>query len=69
MTNGGVVERGDAFYIEEKYIGSVVGFDVCHYPNHYNIIIETDKLLTAANLKLCPSCAAQIKEKVTEMNR
>jgi predicted dehydrogenase len=42
----GVIERGDSVEIDGHLIGTVVGFDACHYPNHYNIIIERPALLT-----------------------
>jgi hypothetical protein len=42
----GVIERGDRVEIDGQWVGTVVGFDACHYPNHYNIIIERPTLST-----------------------
>jgi hypothetical protein len=50
----GVIDRGDAFWIGGSRIGTVLGFDACHVPNHYNILIRTDRLLTGGDLDLRP---------------
>jgi hypothetical protein len=52
INNNGVIERGDNFYIGSCFIGTVAGFDSCHAPNHYNIIIEVPKLITATDISL-----------------
>jgi hypothetical protein len=44
----GVVEDGDPVELGGRSIGTVLGFDACHHPNHYNILIRTEELLTAA---------------------
>lgn len=44
----GVIERGDRFLVNGRMVGTVVGFDDCHYPNHYNVLIATETLLTAS---------------------
>ncbi|GGM80569.1 hypothetical protein GCM10012275_59030 [Longimycelium tulufanense] len=50
-----VVERGDEVWLGDgRRIGVVAGFDECHAPNHYNILIDTERLLTAADLDLRP---------------
>ncbi|QYR23489.1 hypothetical protein KZ483_11565 [Paenibacillus sp. sptzw28] len=52
MRCGGVIERGDAVKVGGKTIGTVLGFDECHYPNHYNILIATAEVLAAGDLEL-----------------
>ncbi len=54
ITRAGVVEMGDEVVHQDKVLGHVLGFDECHYPNHYNILIKTQKVLTAddANVHL-----------------
>ncbi|MCY7902836.1 DUF6917 domain-containing protein [Bacillus inaquosorum] len=52
MDTGGVIQKGDRVYINETYLGVVAGFDACHFPNHYNIIIQTDLLLSATDIDL-----------------
>lgn len=49
---GGVIQKGDHVYIHNRWIGRVLGFDECHFPNHYNILIETDQTWTATDLSL-----------------
>jgi hypothetical protein len=50
----GVIERGDECWIGEQLIGTVLGFDACHFPNHYNILIRTASPLTGGDLALRP---------------
>ena len=47
ISTGGIIEKGDEVWIEGKLIGRVLGFDDCHFPNHYNIIIAVNELLTS----------------------
>ncbi|POX38907.1 hypothetical protein C3486_20795 [Streptomyces sp. Ru73] len=54
LANAGVIDRGDDFWVDGLRIGTVVGFDACHFPNHYNILIGTRRLVTGADLELCP---------------
>ncbi|MEV0599011.1 hypothetical protein AB0I82_06925 [Streptomyces sp. NPDC050315] len=50
----GVIDRGDEVWLEDRRIGTVLGFDACHFPNHYNILIHTPGLLTGPQLGLAP---------------
>ncbi|MFH9816555.1 Gfo/Idh/MocA family protein [Streptomyces sp. NPDC017230] len=52
---GLVIERGDVVTGPDGPIGRVAGFDECHAPNHYNILIDTDRVLTAEDLNLRPT--------------
>lgn len=52
MDCSGVIEIGDQVKVDGKIIGTVLGFDDCHFPNHYNILIATVELLTADSLNL-----------------
>ena len=54
MSRGGVIDRGDLFWIGERGIGVVLGFDACHFPNHYNILIHTAEPRTGLDLTLEP---------------
>ncbi|MDQ0994391.1 hypothetical protein [Streptomyces sp. V3I7] len=51
---GGVLDRGDEVRIGDRLVGTVLGFDACHFPNHYNILITCDRLLTGEDLRLHP---------------
>lgn len=54
LSCGGVLDRGDTVRIGDIHIGTVLGFDACHFPNHYNVLIACDRLLTGGELKLRP---------------
>ncbi|GAA4205491.1 DUF6917 domain-containing protein [Actinocatenispora rupis] len=50
----GVIDRGDEVRLGDRTVGRVLGFDACHFPNHYNILIATDVPRTGADLALAP---------------
>ncbi len=51
---GGVIDRADEVWVGGQRIGAVLGFDGCHLPNHYNLLIASDHLLTGPSLGLEP---------------
>jgi hypothetical protein len=56
FTAGGVMEVGDPVRVAGTQIGRVLGFDDTHFPNHYNILIATDRLLTSEDINLDVEC-------------
>lgn len=44
VDGGGVVGEGESVFIRNRHIGTVVGFDETHAPNHINIIVRNDVL-------------------------
>jgi hypothetical protein len=52
ITSAGVVDRGDEVWIGSRRVGTVLGFDGCHMPNHYNVLIRADPLPTGRDLGL-----------------
>ncbi|WP_211293655.1 DUF6917 domain-containing protein [Lentzea kentuckyensis] len=52
IDGAGVIDVGDDVLVGEVRIGVVAGFDECHFPNHYNVLIAADALATAATLGL-----------------
>lgn len=50
----GVLDRGDEVWIDGRLAGSVLGFDACHFPNHYNILIASDQPRSGTDLGLRP---------------
>lgn len=54
LHNAGVIDRGDEVWIGNHLIGTVHGFDACHFPNHYNILINTPKPVSGNDLALAP---------------
>lgn len=59
ILQAGVVDRGDHLWINEQSIGTVLGFDACHFPNHYNILIATHPPQSGLDLALQPE--AQVR--------
>ncbi|MFF9169693.1 MULTISPECIES: DUF6917 domain-containing protein [unclassified Streptomyces] len=51
---GGVIDRGDLVRIGQTTVGTVLGFDACHLPNHYNILIHTPGPVSGRDLGLQP---------------
>lgn len=54
LHRAGVIDRGDPCWIDGRLVGTVLGFDGCHFPNHYNILIATRTPVTGADLSLRP---------------
>jgi hypothetical protein len=57
ITRAGVIDRGDQVWINAGLVGTVLGFDACHFPNHYNILITVDTPVTGRDLALRPEAA------------
>ena len=53
ITRAGVLDRGDRFWVG--------GFDACHFPNHYNVLIATDETLTGSDLGLRPETGVRFE--------
>jgi hypothetical protein len=54
VTSAGVIDRGDELFVEGVPVGDVLGFDACHLPNHYNILVRTPAPRTGPELGLMP---------------
>jgi hypothetical protein len=54
IDNAGVIDRGDEVWCDGELVGTVLGFDACHHPNHYNILITTPTPRTGPELGLRP---------------
>ncbi|GAA2360500.1 hypothetical protein GCM10009854_44490 [Saccharopolyspora halophila] len=52
--HGGVLDRGDRLRIGARHVGTVLGFDACHFPNHYNILVRAEVPVSGADLGLRP---------------
>ncbi|RSN19326.1 hypothetical protein DMC61_39890 [Amycolatopsis sp. WAC 04169] len=50
----GVIDRGDEVRIGSELVGTVLGFDACHFPNHYNILIHSTRTITGEEAALRP---------------
>jgi hypothetical protein len=51
---GGVIDRGDEVRLGGRLIGTVLGFDGCHLPNHYNILVSAEVARTGPELGALP---------------
>ncbi|MGW4886219.1 DUF6917 domain-containing protein [Streptomyces murinus] len=54
---GGVIDRGDLVCVGGTVVGRVLGFDACHLPNHYNILIHAERSVSGRDLELLPEQA------------
>ncbi|MFF9127648.1 DUF6917 domain-containing protein [Streptomyces sp. NPDC014889] len=50
----GVLDRGDQVWIGSRLVGTVLGFDSCHFPNHYNVLVLVPEPVTGRDLALRP---------------
>ncbi|PNG21363.1 DUF6917 domain-containing protein [Streptomyces cahuitamycinicus] len=57
LSCGGVIDRGDLVRIGDTAVGTVLGFDACHLPNHYNILIHAARPVSGRDLDLRPENA------------
>ncbi|MER7763412.1 1-deoxy-D-xylulose-5-phosphate synthase [Streptomyces sp. NPDC097619] len=55
LTNGGVLDRGDEVWAGDQLVGTVLGYDACHFPNHYNVLISAVPPRTGPEIGLEPS--------------
>ncbi|WP_423835638.1 DUF6917 domain-containing protein [Streptomyces tubbatahanensis] len=62
LSCAGVLDRGDDVWIGGVHVGTVLGFDACHFPNHYNILIDAGRLLTGEDLKLGPELSVSFTQ-------
>lgn len=59
---GGVLDRGDAVWAHGRIVGTVLGFDACHLPNHYNILISSARPVTGTECALCPETEIRFEQ-------
>lgn len=62
ILQAGVVDRGDRLWIDDQPIGTVLGFDACHFPNHYNILIAAHPPQSGLDLALQPEAAIRFEQ-------
>ncbi|GLZ31835.1 hypothetical protein Lesp02_40230 [Lentzea sp. NBRC 105346] len=53
--SAGVIDRGDELWLGDALVGTVLGFDACHFPNHYNILISTPVPRTGPEVGMAPN--------------
>lgn len=61
IARAGVIDRGDELWVNGHRIGTVLGFDACHFPNHYNVLITADAPRSGLDLALEPESAIRFE--------
>lgn len=54
ILESGLVVSGDEFIWNGEVLGDVRGYDVTHYPNHYNVILHANRRRTGTEVGLEP---------------
>jgi hypothetical protein len=54
IANAGVLDRDDEVWLAGRRVGTLLGFDTCHFPNHYNVLIHVPEPVTGLDLGLAP---------------
>ncbi|MFW6692219.1 DUF6917 domain-containing protein [Streptomyces sp. MAR4 CNX-425] len=62
IQGAGVVDRGDEVWIGDRLVGTVLGFDACHFPNHYNVLIGVEHVVTGPDLALDPEARVSFRQ-------
>ena len=44
ITESGLIVAGDKVFIEDRRLGTLVGYDVTHMPNHINVVVRAESL-------------------------
>ncbi|MFE2041610.1 DUF6917 domain-containing protein [Streptomyces sp. NPDC059477] len=63
IDGAGVIDRGDEVWADGRRVGTVLGFDACHFPNHYNVLIAVDSLVTGPELGLRPEVSVVFRQR------
>ena len=51
VSRGGCIIVGETLWLSQRAIGTVVGFDETHEPNHINIVVGVERRQTGRQLK------------------
>ena len=62
ITRGGCIIVGQDITVDGVPIGRLLGFDETHEPNHINIVIGADSILTGQELHLYPGAKILFKK-------
>jgi hypothetical protein len=64
VDRAGVIDRGDQLWIGGHLVGTVLGFDACHFPNHYNVLVTAAELVTGPQLGLVPEAHVVFQQRL-----
>jgi predicted dehydrogenase len=57
-----MLTRGDTFWYGDQCLGTFAGYDESHLPNHLNLVLHGDRLVTAEDLDLRPQDTIVVRE-------
>lgn len=63
---GGILLRGDEVVLDGKMVGTIAGFDMSHHPNHMNIVVKVESLLSGEDRGLKSGAAALVRMPAAE---
>ncbi|GAB3444355.1 DUF6917 domain-containing protein [Actinophytocola sediminis] len=69
VRRAGVIDRGDQLWIGQRLVGTVLGFDSCHFPNHYNVLVTAGELVTGQLLGLAPEADVVFQQQLPALMR
>ena len=52
VSEAGLLLCGDAVTVQEEEIGTISGFDETHLPNHLNVVMRSERLVTGREMDL-----------------
>jgi hypothetical protein len=52
IETGGILLQGDQVMVNNRLVGFIAGFDETHTPNHQNIVIRSDTVITGVEAAL-----------------
>jgi L-arabinose 1-dehydrogenase len=69
ITRPGVLEAGDEVFHGGRCLGHVLGFDESHFPNHYNILVASERVIASADANLHVEDSITFRNGMTEEER
>lgn len=57
-----MLTRGDTFWVGDRLLGEFAGYDESHMPNHLNLVLRGECLVTAEDLDLRPADVVVVRE-------
>ena len=59
---GGILLHGDEVVLGGRTVGVIAGFDLSHQPNHMNIVVQVESLLSGEDRGLKSGAAALVRK-------
>ena len=52
VAQGGSLRVGDTLRVNGRPVGRLAGFDITHFPNHFNLVLQCERAVTGRDLGL-----------------